>query len=305
MRMPGACRAHFSEIQEHPCIYSSQWKKRCFCARIESQACSIVFMVAADLLPVVAHGTVTPALQGVARLVRTSPLAAVVTLPRTTAERRILTLYDRYPSAAADHLTRSSLRHLRQPAVSLIVMPPEQDTVAVLLLTNVVPDDREVWTPALDPAYPLRWRAYELATGATMAQASHGALQPSAARLKSITWRLAAERRDNYRQTITRLIHSATPSTKTFKNPAQCTARRTPAGARDALERLGTHLVRYPGLSGIRTDVWLLGHHMYRLWNQQLPKEPAPSWPRHRYSTLLAAQFAPLESLWIPLEDTA
>lgn len=254
-----------------------------------------------------AHSTVTPALQMTCRLLRKSPYVATVHLPRATAEKRIEVLQERYPSVLSEHQTCSALRHLKLPAVKMLVMPPQGQQVTVFLLANVVPDNREVWTPALNPATPLTWKKYEVTTGGRMHEACRGykPLEPlSKKQAERLTWRLSSEQREAYRQDITRLIHShrAGPSDRSSSWGTGPKVIRTLPAIQTRLESLGVHLLRYPGFSGIRTDIWLLERHMQRLWQQQHPHLPCPHWPHPPYLSLLPAKLKPLSVLWAEID---
>ncbi|WP_189643837.1 hypothetical protein [Deinococcus piscis] len=258
-----------------------------------------------QLPAVLAHSTVTPALQQIARTVKTSPLAATIVLPRETAEKRIQILRERYPSVVADHLTRSALRKVGLPAVTMVIMPPDKDRVTVFLLSNIAPDDRENWQQVLDEYEPLTWRNYSLTTQAVMLAESHKYKKPKTIPVKArerITWRLSRNARMTYEKNVKRLIHGRYPRQKTPQNEAKLPApgtTRSPTGVRKQLEGLGQHLTHYPGLSGIRTDIWLLYMYAARMWEKQYPKEAALVWPKPPYSRLLPVKMAPLETLWI------
>jgi hypothetical protein len=261
--------------------------------------------------------TITPALQQVARLLHASPYVAVVTLHQERAERGVRRLVERYPSAAAHRNVQSALRSMGLPSVRVVLMPPEVRAVTVLLLSNLPPDERESWTLALDPKAPLRWRNYEVATVAAMQAEADKLRRPQPKRSGDagrITWRLSEEVRDEYRHTITRLIHSSKPGRIKPRQTeptaaAQEVARRraggpragttrSPEGAYRVLMELGQHLASYPGFNGISVDRWLLQRHMQRLWKRQHPEELEPQWPSYPYLRSLPLRTAPLSDLW-------
>lgn len=254
-------------------------------------------------MPVVeAITAVSPALQRVARLLHTSPYVAHVILPRASAEQRAALLMERYPTTTAHRNVRSALRVSGFPVVQAVVMPPQVDCVSVLLLTNIPPDDREVWHVATDAQQPLRWRAYEVTTAARIQAEADKVRRPYPRRVADsnrLTWRLAAHIRQDYRTQITRIIHSTKPShiAQPGTGPRHGTTR-TLDGQSAALERLGRHLRLYPGLNGVNTDRWLLKLHMERLWRQQHSGFPSPSWPHYPYLSMLPAPTAPLAHLW-------
>lgn len=249
-----------------------------------------------------AYATVTPALQQVLRLLPASPYAAVLELPRATAERAARRALERYPSATAHRNVQSALRSQGLPSVRAVLMPPDLDAVALLLLANVPPDDREDWRHAADPLRPLTWRGYEVASVAALQGEADRLRKPRPRRATDAerhTWRLSRQAREDFRQQITRIIHSTKPGPDARRSGGPLPGRtRTPAGQRAALESLGRHLGSFPGLNGINTDRWLLQQHMLRLWKQQHPKEPPPEWPRFPWSQPLPAKLAPLADLW-------
>ena len=107
------------------------------------------------------HATVTSALQTVARLARSSPMVATITAPVEKAEQIARRQVERYPTIAADHVTRTHLRKAKLPAVQLVVMPPKKGEVVMLLMSNTTPpNSREIWRDALNEDDPLTWRNY-------------------------------------------------------------------------------------------------------------------------------------------------
>lgn len=163
------------------------------------------------------------------------------------------------------------------PAVQLVILPPEKDTITLVLLSNVAPDDREQWQLGLDPDWPLRWRNYQLASGPTGA----------------ITWRLTEAIREHYRKRINRLITGRGgppgPGDRPYQYP--------PETARTQVLLLAQHLQRYPGLAGIRRDVYELAQHSTRVWQGTHPDQPYPHWPTMPYLPYRRPQTAPLSDL--------
>ncbi|WP_245556563.1 hypothetical protein [Deinococcus aquatilis] len=222
----------------------------------------------------------TSALQIVARLAHSSPFVAVIEAPVAKAVQIAQRQAQRYPTIDTDHGTRTALRKIKMPAVQLVIMPPEDGEVAMLLLSNVVPaDSREHWHNAFAP-YPLTWRNYELT-------------QTAAGR---ITWRLSTEARQHYRARIARLITGRGGQPGYGKRPYQL----PPQTAHDQIIKLAAHLQHYPGLSGIRSDVFDLAQYSTRVWTATHSQEHYPVWPTMPYARFSQAQTAPLPDL-IPL----
>ena len=109
------------------------------------------------------HTTATSGLQEVARLARASPLVVDITVPAQQASRVAQRQAERYLSITQDHGTRTALRRVDMPAVQLVILPPKEGDITLLLFSNVVPEhSREQWRPALDADEPLCWRNYQL-----------------------------------------------------------------------------------------------------------------------------------------------
>ena len=224
------------------------------------------------------HTTVTSGLRAVAQLARASPWVAVITAPIANASQIAARQVQRYPTISADHGTRTALRRAGLPAVHLVIMPPDAQTVTMLLLSNVIPlESRENWQLALDPDWPLIWRNYQLARS------------PSGA----VTWRLSEQARGHYRQRINRLITGRGGVPALGQRPYQL----PPETARLQVLRLAEHLCHYPGFSGIRSDVFALAQHSTRVWTRTHSDEPYPVWPTMPYARCARPQTAPLASL--------
>lgn len=224
------------------------------------------------------HTTTTSGLQEVARLARASPLVVDITVPAQQASRVAQRQAERYPSITQDHGTRSALRRVDMPAVQLVILPPEKGDITLLLLSNLVPENsREQWRLALDPDEPLRWKNYELC------------------RLPDgrITWRLSEQVRAHYRMHITRSITGRGGHPQPGERPYQL----PPETARQQVLSLAQHLTRYPGLSGIRKDVFALAHHSTKIWRNTHPQEPFPMWPKMPYARYGSPKTAPLDHL--------
>ena len=224
------------------------------------------------------HLTVTSALQAVARLARISPYVVVITVPTDQAERVAMKQVGRYPIISASHTARSALRKAEMPAIQLVVMPPMGGQVSLLLMSNVPPPDtRETWENALTA--PLIWRNYALC------------LAPDG----RVTWRLSQPARERYTRRLDTLIKG---------RGAQQAGKRSyvppPDTAHARVLDLATHLLRYPGLSGIRSDVFTLAQYSTRIWCATHPRRPYPVWPRMPYLRFTRPQTAPLAALSIP-----
>lgn len=250
--------------------------------------------------------TTTPALQQVLRLLPRNPYAVALVLPRDRAERAARRVLERYPSTTAPRNTRSALRSLGLPAVTALLLPPDQDAVTLLLLASAPPDDREAWRLAADPLHPLMWRSYEVSSVHSLALEADHLRAPQQARSTDrarLTWRLAQPTRSVYRQQVTRIIHSTRPRQGAQRDGGpRAGTTRTPTGQRAALDALGRHLHRYPGLHGVRQDCWMLHMHLRRLWRQQHPALTPPDWGRFPYCDREPVQYAPLHTLW-PLQE--
>lgn len=232
------------------------------------------------------HLTVTSALQATARLARASPYVVVISAPVTRAEQVTARQVKRYPTITVDHSTRTALRKAKVPAVQLVVMPPKGGEITLLLWSNLpIPESRETWRLALDPMHPLTWRNYQLA------------LSPKGG---AITWRLSELMRNHYRQRLNRLITGRgglpAPGHKPYQLPD--------ATAHAQVLKLAEHLRHYPGLSGIRADVFDLAQHSTKLWKSTRPKTPPPAWPTMPYVRFSAPRTAPLSALADHSEET-
>jgi len=223
------------------------------------------------------HVTVTSGLQAVAKLARLSPLVAVIEAPVGKAERVALRQVDRYPSIGQSHVTRTALRHAQVPAVQMVILPPTDGLVHLLLLSNLVPpESREIWRDGLDPADPLIWRHYELVTTES----------------GRISWRLRASARVHYRQRLARLITG-----RGRLSPSGTPYQLDSPSARRQVLRLAEHLGRYPGLSGIRADIYSLAQYSTKVWKSTRPDDPYPVWPFMPYLPFLSPRTAPLADL--------
>lgn len=224
------------------------------------------------------HTTVTSALQTVARLARASPMVAVITAPVEKAEQIARRQVERYPTISADHVTRTHLRKAKLPAVQLVVMPPKKSEVVMLLLSNVIPpNSREVWRDALSEDDPLQWRNYQLIRGKN----------------KAITWRLSEQARQHYRKRLARLITGRGGIPGKGETPYMLPHQT----ARDQVLQMAAHMQHYPGLSGVRADVFDLAQHSTKLWRSTRPDEPYPAWPTMPYARFNQPQTAPLSEL--------
>lgn len=225
------------------------------------------------------HRTVTSALQATARLARASPYVALISAPVDKAEQIAERQLKRYPTIGVDHPTRTALRRAGIPAIQLVVMPPKGEEVTMLLWSNLPPpDSREKWQLALDPDLPLTWRNYQLS------KAPKGA---------AITWRLSEAARAHYRQRLARLITGRGGIPVSGQQPYQLPDETAHA----QVVKLAEHLKHYPGLSGIRADVFELAQHSTRLWKSTRPQMPYPAWPTMPYVRFGGPQTAPLSDL--------
>lgn len=223
------------------------------------------------------HITVTSGLQDVARLARASPQVAVIQAPLGKALQIAQRQVDRYPVIASDHGTRTALRRAGLPAVQLVAMPPDRETITLMLLSNVPGGEREQWRPVIDEDEPLIWRHYQLVRSST----------------GSITWRLSEAMRAHYRQRLNRLITGWSGKPKPGDRPYQL----SPDTARTQVLLLAQHLQRYPGLSGIRRDVHELAQHSTRVWGSTHPALPYPVWPTMPYLRYQQPRTAALSGL--------
>lgn len=231
------------------------------------------------------HITVTSALQQVVLLARLSPMVATITAPLQKAEQVAHRQAQQYPTITATPNTRSALRAAGLPAIQLVVMPPDSNTVTMFLLSNVIPQDsREVWRNALDPHAPLTWRNYSLTTTKT----------------GSVTWRLSQQARDHYRQRLARLITGRGGVPQAGQRPYMMPDET----ARTQVLKLAEHLHRYPGFSGVRADVFDLAQHSTKLWRNTRPNSHYPVWPRQPNTRFSAAQTAPIDQIHPSAPDT-
>ena len=222
------------------------------------------------------HTTVTGLLQTVARLSKSSPYVAPIVAPKSKAEQVAYKQAKRYPTITAGHATRTALRKARLPAVQLVIFPPEGESVAMLLMSNIQPDGRERWGHVLDPDRPLEWRNYMLATGKNGVH----------------TWRLTEDTREQYRLQLARLITGRGGIPAPQESPYQLPDET----ARAQVLKLAQHLTHYPGFSGIRSDVYDLAQYSTRVW-KSTRQTPYPEWPNMPYIRFQAAPTAPLSEL--------
>ena len=230
------------------------------------------------------HLTVRGALQEVARLARTSPYVAVIETPIAKAEAVTQKQVDRYPTITASHVTRTHLRKAKLSVVQMVVMPPKGGMVTVFLMANVPPNSRENWWHALDEEDPFNWRNYQLTRGKNNA----------------VTWRLSEGVRAHYRKRIARLI--AGRSGKPVQGEAPYMLPTVTAAKE--IHLLAEHLQRYPGLSGIRADVFELAQYSTKVWTNTRPKFPFPVWPTMQYMRFEAAKMAPISTITQHLEES-
>lgn len=224
------------------------------------------------------HTTVTSALQTVARLARISPQVAVISAPVEKAEQIAQRQVERYPTITTTHATRTALRRAGIAAIQLVILPPKDGTVTMFLMSNVIPpSSREEWGDALDSETPLTWRNYQLSRG----------------KKNAVTWRLSTAVREHYRERIARLITGRGGIPGQGKQPYQLPDET----ARNQVLRLAAHLQHYPGLSGIRSDVFALAQHSTRLWNNTREQGQYPVWPTMPYARFAQPQMAPLADL--------
>jgi hypothetical protein len=224
------------------------------------------------------HVTVTSALQAVARLARLSPMVAVIEVPVSKAQQVAERQAKRYPAILATHTTRTALRKAGFPAVQLVVMPPTGDTVTMYLMCNETPTgSREMWRDALDSQQPLTWRNYSLTRTAK----------------GGVTWRLSEQVRDQYRKRIARLITGRGGKPAAGEQPYQLPSHV----AHQQVLNLAAHMMRYPGLSGVRGDVFQLAQYSTKVWKSTHPKESYPAWPLLPYTPYLQPRTLPLEDI--------
>jgi hypothetical protein len=231
------------------------------------------------------HSTVTSGLQAIIRLIRKSPYVVQLEVPvhkaLAIAERQV----KRYPSITQTHTTRTALRKVNLPVIQLVVMPPNGQTITLFLLSNQVPPDtRETWSQALDPTTPLTWRNYELT------QLEDG----------RISWRLSRQVRERYGVQLTRLI-TGRGGVRQVLTPGgmrrQAKYQLRPEVAYTQVLKLAAHLGQYPGLAGVRRDVFALAQQSTRLWQSTHPQRPYPVWPYQPYLPYRTPRMAPLSDL--------
>jgi len=258
------------------------------------------------------HKTVKSALQGVGLLVRTSPAIAVITAPVEKAEVVALRQVKRHSSITASRQVRSALRAAGYAAVQLVVMPPKEGEVAMFLLSNIPPaGSREDWQDAFDPDIPLTWRNYELFRGSvipkdreTLSEIIQGARGPGEtprANSGAVTWRLKRAVRKHYRTRLARLITGRGG----WPDAGQAPQQLSDETARTQVLLLAEHLGHYPGLRGIRADVFSLAQYSTRVWKSTRRDPHYPVWSTMPYSQFSSPQTAPLSELTTHLEEGA
>ena len=227
------------------------------------------------------HITVVSGLQAIARLARTSPYVVVVTAPLDKAERVAERQVKRYPSIIASHTTRTALRRAGYPAVQLVVMPPTEGEVVMLLMSQTPIEGRETWQHALDLEAPLVWRHYQLTT------------TPEG----RVTWRLSEATRQHYRERIARLITGRGGVRRGPDGHHRAPYQLPPESAHQQVLKLAEHMRVYPGLSGVRADRVELAQYSTRVWKSTHPKHPYPQWPTYPYLPYQQPKTAPLETI--------
>lgn len=228
------------------------------------------------------HTTVQSGLQISARLARSSPIMAVVQVSDAKAEAVAGRLLKRYPTIALSHVSRTALRKINAPVTQLVILPPKQQQVTMLLMSDAVPDQREQWFDGTEPDTPLIWRNYQL---------HHN-------EKGRMTWRLSGAARTYYQDRIARLISGRGGSVPVLNGEGKQVGQRpvyrpSPEAARLQLQQLAVHMSRYPGLSGIRADIATLAQYSNRIWKSTYDV-PCPEWPTMPYTRFLAARTAPL-----------
>lgn len=232
-------------------------------------------------------------------------MIALFTVPAVKSEAVAQKQLKRHPTITATHTTRTALRKAGVAAVQMVIMPPSEGQVTIILLSNVVPpNSREEWRAALDPQHPLTWRNYQLAP---------------APKGKALTWRLSDAARKHYRNRIARLItgrgrlraprSEAKPQlspgakvTKASTGSKSEKRRLKPYMLPDEtayaqVQLLAQHLGHYPGFSGVRADIFQLARYATRVWKSTRPKHPYYQWPTHPYLRFRQPQIAPLSEL--------
>lgn len=231
------------------------------------------------------HVTVTSGLQAVVRLVRKSPFVVQLEVPVQKVVGVAARQVARYPSITQTHVTRTALRKVDLPVIQLVVMPPSGERITLFLLSNQVPaGTRETWVHALDCEAPLTWRHYEL-------------VELEGGRL---SWRLSRQVRERYAVQLRRLITGRGGSNAVLTPGGlrrQARYQLRPEVAHQQVLKLAAHLGRYPGLAGVRRDVFALAQQSTRLWQSTHPQRPHPVWPYQPYLPYLAPRTALLSEL--------
>lgn len=223
------------------------------------------------------HLTVTSSLQNVARLTRSSPYVATLQVPVEKAIAVAEKQAGRYPTITADHVTRTHLRKAKLPVVQMVIMLPKDGMVTIYLISNQPAEKRETWEHVFDEDTPLIWRNYQLKRGKNDA----------------VTWGLSEQAKGHYRERIARLITGRGGPVKDRKKPYQFPDET----AADQVLLLAQHLQGYPGLSGIRTDVFDLAQYSTKVWKSTRPHHPYPEWPTMPYTRFKKAILAPLSRI--------
>ncbi|GGR34549.1 hypothetical protein [Deinococcus ruber] len=173
--------------------------------------------------------------------------------------------------------------------------------VSIILLSTAIPaESREVWRDAFDAEKPLTWRNYALTR------------TPK----ERITWRLSVDARKQYRTRIARLItggggviHPRVKlkklAGKSVEKPKQeygekrreIPRRLSSDAARRQILNLAAHMQHYPGLSGIRSDVFDLAQYCTRVWKSTHPDSAFPLWPKMPILPYLQPRMAPLANI--------
>lgn len=179
------------------------------------------------------------------------------------------------------HVTRTALRKVGQPVVQLVAMPPQEGSLTLMLLASCEPiGGREFWAPSLDFKTPLSWRNYQLCQGEK----------------GNLTWRLKPDVRDGYLRLLTRQITgSGLPGARDYPEEFMPDDR-----AANLLRHLIGHLQRYPGFSGVRTDISWLRFRARKMWTSTRPGTPFPEWPTMPYLPYRQPRTAPFSQLINP-----
>lgn len=223
------------------------------------------------------HTTVSGALQSVARLARASPYVVRIDTPLAQAEKVAQKQIGRYPTITASNVTRTHLRKAKLPAVQMVIFPPDSKSITILLMSNIPVDKRENWEHVFDELTPLIWRNYQLTRGKN----------------NSITWKLSEQAKAHYQQRLARLITGRggqyAQGQKPYQLPDETAYRQ--------VLNLAEHLRHYPGLSGIRADVFDLARYATKMWKSTRPDYPYPEWPTMPYLQFRSPKIAPLSAL--------